>query len=127
MELRLGRKLREECKLVQAPAMKPCYCSRANKPTMPIPEVEVKISPSSKLRVPFILGVALAVIATTGVAVATEVSSRNYSPIAKPTPGIQSADGRCGSERGWCCFRNDKGTITCMCVENWNLKGVGCK
>ena len=27
MELRLGGELREECKLVQAPAMKPCYCS----------------------------------------------------------------------------------------------------
>jgi len=94
---------------------------------MPILEVEVKISPSSKLRVPLVLAAALAAIATTGVAAATEGSSRNYSPIAKPTPGIQSADGRCGGERGWCCFRNDKGTITCMCVENWNLKDLGCK
>ena len=87
-------------------------------------EVEVKISLSSKLRVPLILVAALGAIATTGVAVATEGSSRNYSPIAQ---GVRTADGRCGGERGWCCFRNDKGTITCMCVENWNLKDLGCK
>jgi hypothetical protein len=94
---------------------------------MPTREVDMEISLSSKLTVRLILAAALGAIATTGVAVATEGSSRNYSPIAKPSQGIQSADGRCGTERGWCCFHNDRGTITCMCVENWNLKGFGCK
>ena len=85
------------------------------------------ISLSSKLRVPLIFAAALGAVATTGVAVATEGSSRHYSPIANQGQGIRSANARCGSDRGWCCFRNDKGTITCMCVENWNLKGFGCR
>jgi hypothetical protein len=100
-------------------------------PATPMREVDMEIRLSSKFRVPLVLAAVLGAIATTGVAVATEGSSRNYSPIAKPSQkpsdGFQSADGRCGSERGWCCFRNDKGTITCMCVENWNLRGFGCK
>jgi hypothetical protein len=112
--------------------MKPCYGSPANrgaahKPVTSVRVIDMEISPSSKLRVPLIFAAVLGAIATAGVAVATEGPSRNYSPLAKPSQGIQSADGRCGSERGWCCFRNDKGTITCMCVENWNLKGFGCK
>jgi uncharacterized protein YraI len=81
----------------------------------------------ARLRASLILAAALGAIATTGVAVATEGSGGNYSPIAKQSPGMRSAAAGCGSERTWCCFRNDKKTITCMCVENWNLKGFGCK
>jgi hypothetical protein len=76
-----------------------------------------------RLKVPLILSAALSAVATT--AVATE--GLNYSPISKQIQGVRTSGPKCGGGTGWCCFRNDKGTITCMCVENWNLKGFGCK
>ena len=77
------------------------------------------------LRMPLILAAALSAVATT--AVAMNGPSRDYSLISKQIQGVRTAGPKCGRETGWCCFRNDKGTITCMCVENWNLKDFGCK